>query len=207
MNRCRILSAACLGAALIFSSCGKKDDAAVELLPSPSSSAPKTLSKYWPLPEFTLTERSGKQVTLADFAGKVWVADFIYTSCPGPCPALTSRLSGVQKALGNDPRVRLVSITVDPDKDTPEVLKAYAEKFGAGESWLFLTGKKDALFSLSRDGFKLPVAEPTAEAALVHSTRLILVDKTGTVRGFYEGTDDAGLAELVNDIRKLVEEK
>ena len=145
---------------------------------------------------------------LADFAGKVWVADFFYTTCPGPCPMLSSRLSGVQKSLGNDPGVRLVSISVDPDKDTPEVLKTYAERFKAGEHWLFLTGQRDAIYSLAREQFKLPIAEaPAARRSSSHSTRLMLVDKTGAVRGFYEGADDAGVENLVRDIKRLLEEK
>jgi len=201
-------AAAFFGSALVLTGCGKKVDSPVEILSPPASSAPATLSKYWSLPDFSLTERSGQTVRLADFAGKVWVADFFYTTCPGPCPMLSSRLSGVQKSLGNEPGVRLVSISVDPDKDTPEVLKTYAEKFKAGERWLFLTGQRDAIYSLARDGFKLPIAEaPAAGGLITHSTRLMLVDKTGFLRGFYEGADEAGVENLVRDIKRLLEEK
>jgi len=202
------LAAAFFGSALVLAGCGKKDDSPIEMISPPPSSAPATLSKYWSLPDFSLTERSGQTVHLANFAGKVWVADFFYTTCPGPCPMLSSRLSGVQKSIGSDPGVRLVSISVDPDKDTPEVLKTYAERFKAGEHWLFLTGQREAIYSLAREGFKLPVAEAPAQGGLIaHSTRLILVDKTGTVRGFYEGADEAGVENLVRDIKRLLEEK
>jgi protein SCO1/2 len=198
------LSVVLLGAALFLGGCKKPE--AIEMLQQPAASA--DLQKYWTLPEFALTERSGQTVRLADFAGKVWVADFFYTTCPGPCPMLTSRFSDVQKALGTEPDVRLVSISVDPEKDTTEVLKAYAERFKAGEHWLFLTGKKDDISSLARDGFKLPLADATAEGApIIHTTRLILVDKTGTVRGFYEGATESGVQEVVRDIRRLLEEK
>jgi protein SCO1/2 len=198
------LSAVLLGAALFLGGCKKQE--AIEMLQQPAASA--VLQKYWTLPDFALTERSGQTIRLADFAGKVWVADFFYTTCPGPCPMLTSRFSEVQKALGTEPDVRLVSISVDPEKDTTEVLKAYAERFKAGEHWLFLTGKKDDIYSLARDGFKLPLADATAEGApIIHTTRLILVDKTGTVRGFYEGATESGVQEVVRDIRRLLDEK
>jgi protein SCO1/2 len=170
--------------------------------------APAVLPKHWTLPEFALTERSGQTIHLAGLAGKVWVADFFYTTCPGPCPMLTSRFSDVQKALGAEPEVRLVSISVDPEKDTTEVLKIYAERLKASGRWLFLTGKKDDIYALARDGFKLPLVEATAEGApITHTTRLILVDKTGTVRGFSEATTESGVQDVVRDIRRLLEEK
>ena len=170
--------------------------------------AREALQKYWTLPDFSLTERSGQAVGLSDLAGKVWVADFIYTTCPGPCPILTSRLGELQKALGGDSGVRMVSISTDPENDTPEVLKAYAERFKAGPQWMFLTGKKDAIYSLARDGFKLPIAAAGGDGqAIVHSTRLILVDKNGAVRGFYDGTGDIASQGLVSDVHRLLEEK
>jgi len=178
------------------------------MLQSPPAAVPDGLQKYWTLPEFTLTERSGQPVHSTDLAGKVWVADFFYTTCPGPCPALTSRFGEVQKALGNAPDVRLVSISVDPEKDTPEVLNVYAERFKAGPGWLFCTGDKIAIYRLAHDGFKLPIAEGTPEGGpITHTTRLILVDKSGTVRGFYEGTTEEGVHDLVRDIHRLLEEK
>ena len=169
---------------------------------------PAALPRHWSVPDFALTERTGQTVKLADFAGQVWVADFFYTTCPGPCPMMTSRLSEVQKQLGTDPRLRLVSISIDPEKDTPAVLKLYAEKFQATDRWLFLTGPKADIYSLARDGFKLPLAEPaTPGAQIIHSTRLILIDQTGTIRGFYEATGETGVRDLIRDIRKLLQAK
>jgi protein SCO1/2 len=193
-----------LVAVLSFEGCKKGDP--IEMLNPPPT--PQGLQKYWTLPDFSLTERSAQTVGLSDLAGKVWVADFIYTTCPGPCPILTSHLSELQKAVDGEPDVRLVSISTDPDNDTPEVLKAYAERFKAGPHWLFLTGKKDAIYSLASDGFKLPIAAATAGGqAIVHSTRLILVDKRGAVRGFYDGTGDFASQGLVSDIHRLLKEK
>lgn len=194
-----------VGASLLLGACQKKDAAFEMLAPTP---APAVLAKHWTLPDFALTERTGETLRLTDLTGKVWVADFFYTTCPGPCPMMSSRLSDVQKALGDETGVRLVSISVDPEKDTPDVLKQYAEKFKANERWYFLTGQKDAIYGLARDAFKLPVAEAPVEGGLItHSTRLVLVDKTGTVRGFYEGADEAGVKDLIRDIRRLLDEK
>jgi protein SCO1 len=202
----RPLLAVLLGASLLLGACQKKEDAAFEMMvPRPT---PAVLAKHWTLPDFALTERTGETLRLADLSGKVWVADFFYTTCPGPCPMMSSRLSDVQKALGDEPGARLVSISVDPEKDTPDVLKQYAERFKASERWYFLTGQKDAIYGLARDAFKLPVAEAPTEGGLItHSTRLVLVDKTGTVRGFYEGADENGVKDLIRDIRRLLDEK
>ena len=195
----------CCVLAMALGGCRKKDEAAFEMMQPPA--APATLQKYWSVPDFALTERGGATVKLADFAGKVWVADFFYTTCPGPCPMLSSRLSEVQKALGDAANLRLVSISTDPEKDTPDVLKLYAEKFGANDRWLFLTGDKAGIYSLARDGFKLPTAEPeTPGGQIIHSTRLILIDRAGAVRGFYEATGETGVRDLIRDIRRLLAE-
>ncbi len=201
----RLLILAAAFGALLFGGC-KKDGEAFEMMQPPA--APVTLQKYWGVPDFALTERSGQTVRLADFAGKVWVADFFYTTCPGPCPMLSSRLSEVQKELGGEPGLRLVSISTDPEKDTPEVLKLYAKKFEAKDRWLFLTGEKAGIYGLARDGFKLPIAEPENPGGqIIHSTRLILIDQAGSVRGFYEATGETGVRDLVRDIRKLLQKK
>ena len=201
----RFFGAAGMAVLTLFTGCGKQDfnKATVEVA-APAGPLPK----HFALPDFSLTERSGEALRRADLAGKVWVADFFYTTCPGPCPMLSSRLSAVQKALGDTPEARLVSISVDPEKDTPEVLKQYAEKFQASERWLFATGDKAAIYRLAREGFKLPVADAPPEGGMItHSTRLILVDRTGAVRGFYEGGSEASVGELVRDIRRLLAEE
>jgi len=202
MPRLILPSVLVLGLLAALAGCGKKNDA-FEMLTPPAT--PAALLKHWPVPDFTLTERTGQPVKLSDFTGKVWVADFFYTTCPGPCPMMSSRLSEVQKQLGTEPGLRLVSISIDPEKDTPAVLKLYAEKFQANDRWLFLTGPKADIYSLARDGFKLPIAEPeTPGGQIIHSTRLVLIDQTGTIRGFYEAVGETGTAELIRDIRKLL---
>ncbi len=187
-----------------------QDEPIVRIQPPPGEEARATtvLPKLWVLPEFSLTERSGKTLTLNDLKGKVWVADFFYTSCPGPCPMLSSRFSDVQKALGDTKGVRLVSISTDPEKDTTEILNEYAKRFGAGEDWYFVTGDKAEIYKLGNKGFKLSVTEdPTASEPITHSTRLALVDQNGVVRGFYDGTDAQKVPQLVRDIHALLQEK
>jgi len=100
---------------------------------------------------------------------------------------------------------RMVSFSTDPDNDTPPVLKAYAKRFGATERWTFLTGPRDAMYSLIQQGFMLPIMAPAGER-IVHSTRMMLVDKTGQVRGFYDGTTADADPQIIADIRRLLEE-
>jgi protein SCO1/2 len=166
------------------------------------------LARHWQVPDFCLTERSGGTVSLSGLKGKVWVADFFYTSCPGPCPMMTSRLSEIHKATRGRDGVVMVSISTDPSKDTPEVLKQYAEKFGADQRWLFLTGDKDAIFNLANKGFKLSVTEEggTEAEPVTHSTKLVLVDKNGTIRGFYEGTSKDDIQQIESAISRLEKE-
>src|SRR6266496_2921620 len=119
----------------------------------------RTVSSYGTVPEFTLMNQDGKNFGSADLRGKIWIADFIYTTCPGPCPMISSRMSELQKPLEKTD-VHLVSFTVDPAKDTPPVLRGYAEKLQAGTGrWDFLTGPQSTIYNLSRDGFKLAVGE------------------------------------------------
>jgi protein SCO1/2 len=92
------------------------------------------LRRYTTVPPFNLTERSGKTITNKDLMGKIWVADFIFTTCPGPCPLITASMAKLQDAVAHDPQVQLVTFTVDPQNDTPAVLAAYADKFGAGRT-------------------------------------------------------------------------
>lgn len=113
------------------------------------------------LPAFTLIERSGRKVTLADLHGKVWIADFIWTRCPDACPLLSAVMAQLQAEFRDEPDLRLVSISVDPEFDTPVVLTSYAAKFHADrDRWLFLTGEKETIYHLVREGFKLLVLDP-----------------------------------------------
>lgn len=167
-----------------------------------------SLQRYWQLPDFALIERSGKTMGTADLRGRVWVADFFYSACPGPCPMLSSQLSDIYKSTRAMAGVTLVSISTDPLKDTPEVLTAYAKRFGAAENWWFLTGDKAAIYELANKGFKIGVSEEPAalKESITHSTKLVLVDKNGMIRGFYNGLEAAEGKRLVVDIETLKKE-
>ena len=119
------------------------------------------LQVLWPVPDFSLTERSGRRVALADLRGTVWIANFIYTHCTDTCPLQSAAMARLQADLSSEPDVRLVSITVDPDQDTPDVLAEYATRFGADrDRWLFLTGEKKIIYALAQGGFRLGAVDP-----------------------------------------------
>src|SRR5262245_22762850 len=159
--------------------------------------------------DFSLTERSGRAVSRADLEGKVWVAAFFFTRCKGHCLQLSATMARLQRDLADQPDVRLVSFSVDPEADTPEVLREYAERFGADpERWLFLTGKEDEIHNLIRESFHLPVQQNQGDARtpgneLLHSPRLAVVDQRGNIRGYFDGrqVDDSG--QRVNEVPKL----
>lgn len=160
------------------------------------------------LPPFSLTERSGKTVGADDLRGRVWIAGFIFTRCPDICPVLTQRMATLQAPLaeGADP-VQLVAFSVDPGHDTSDVLRAYAERYGAGPHWWFLTGSRDAIFTVLRDGFRVAVADDgPPNAPITHSDRFVLVDRTLRIRGYYHGLDPDDLARLQSDARRLRDE-
>ncbi len=174
----------------------------------------RRIPDYGAVPSFSLTERSGRTVTLGDLKGDVWIGDFIYTTCPGPCPLMTSRMEQLQHELHGQSKVRLVSVSVDPKTDTPAVLSRYATSFGADPNqWLFLTGSRAAIRSLARDGLHLTLeVDPNAKTAsgqqpIVHSTRFVLVDGRGHLRGYYDSTDNDSMRQLVQDVNRLLGEK
>lgn len=162
-----------------------------------------TLPVISTLPAFSLTSDKGTTVDLESLAGKVWVTDFIFTSCAGPCPQMTRSMAKVAEQFSLYPEVQFVSVSVDPTTDTPEVLAAYGEKFGANpERWHFLTGSETAIQQLAVDGFMVG----SVDDPVIHSTKFCLVDKQGRIRGYYTGTDDGELAELVSAIHQLMKE-
>jgi protein SCO1/2 len=156
------------------------------------------------IPQFTLVERSGRPFGLDDLKEKVWVADFFFSTCPGPCPRMNARMAELQQALSGERDVRLVSITVDPDTDSPAVLADYAKRFHASDGrWYFLTGAKSVIHYLAKDGFMVGGAED----AMLHTTRFMLVDRQGRLRGYYDSSEDEGLKKLLTDIQQLLSDK
>jgi protein SCO1/2 len=160
------------------------------------------------VPEFQLTSHQGNPIRRSDLNGAVWVADFFFTSCAGPCPKMTEQMQRAQKAFAQEPDVKLVSFTVDPETDTAEILAEYAKGWDAiAGKWFFVTGEKKALYALARRGFKV-TAQPGDGGPhdFIHSTRFILVDRKGNIRGYYDGTEKASVNRLMKHIRLLMSE-
>ena len=165
-----------------------------------------TLPKNGIVPPFQLIDQNGAPFGSQQLLGKIWIADFVYSTCPGPCPMISSRMSETQKPL-RDTDVKLVSFTVDPAHDTPAVLREYAARLHAQSGrWHFLTGEKDTIYRLAHDGFKLATAEGGA-AGPIHSTRMILVDRGGVIRGYYDATEADAVTRLLADMAHLRREQ
>ena len=153
-------------------------------------------------PKFQLTDQDGKPFDSERLKGQVWVAALIFTNCPGVCPSMTQKMKALQDAVPAK-TVQLVSFTVDPERDTPEVLKQYARRFKADESrWHFLTGAKDTMFATFKD-LKLSATPAQDGRAIDHAEQFLLVDGQGRVRGVYHSKDDDKLKQLAHDAAEL----
>ncbi len=179
----------------------------------------KPLPAYGQVADFSLTNQAGHVVTLADLRGKVWVADIIFTRCAGPCLKMSRQMKGLQDSLPPSSNARLVSLTTDPEFDTPAILKAYGQRFGVNPSrWFFLTGSKAQISALAVDSLKLSAVEtrPQERASptdlFVHSTVFVVVDTRGQLRGVFEtggeGVDPQRVkTQLQAAIRRLERER
>lgn len=162
------------------------------------------LPVYGEVPRFDLVAQDGRAFDRALLDGRIWVADFIFTTCAGPCPLMSRKMRELQDALSQQPDVRLVSFTIDPKRDTPEVLAEYGRRYKADPArWFFLTGDEAVLHSLGRDAFKLHNVDGT----LVHSTRFVLLDGRGRIRGYYGTEGEDPVPRVLADIRRLRGEK
>ena len=201
--------------------------AAALLLPSPFKPRVRPIEEppatfTLPVPDFAFTERSGKPIARADLLGKVWVASFVFTRCTGPCPSVSATMAKLQADLdlARNDDVRLVTFTVDPGRDGPKELRAYADNFRAHpDRWLFVTGPEADLRKLINGGFKLlavpsTLPNPVEGQEVDHSSMLAVVDRDGNVRGVFDGyrgpNDEGGvrydagqarLRELVAELR------
>lgn len=181
----------------------------------------KTLSKpdletVGTVPAFSFTNQNGKTITNKDYEGKVYVVEFFFTTCPDICPIMTENMKKIQdKFLGN-PNLAIASFTIDPNHDTPEVLKEYARDKGITKlQWHLLTGDKEEIFKLANEGFNLYVGDtPEVEGGFEHSGFFALIDKEGNIRSrkdendnpivYYDGLEDKGIQMLIEDIKQLI---
>jgi cytochrome oxidase Cu insertion factor (SCO1/SenC/PrrC family) len=162
------------------------------------------------VPDFSLTEANGTTIHRGDLLGKVWIASFLFTRCAEACPLLMRHEVRLLPELPPRDDLRLVSFSVDPDWDTPRVLTEYAHTFGTDRNrWFFLTGDKKQIYHLSIDGFRLSAmqADPAKEMPILHSAKLVLVDRHGAIRGYYDSTDDVEMHKLVRDAQRVLAER
>jgi len=153
------------------------------------------LPKYARVPAFSMTDQNGHAFQSSQLAGKVWIADFIYTTCPAECPMMTARMKKL--SLQTAPGIQIVSFSVDPDHDTPAALKAFAGHYGA--QWTFLTGTPDSVHLLAYTTFHVGDVLGKIE----HSTKFALVDQQGYIRGYYSSLDEEGIPALLHDAQAL----
>ena len=163
------------------------------------------ISKYHSIADFSFTNQNGKTITQKDYEGKIYVADFFFTTCGSICPKMTTNLVEVQKAIINNPKVMLLSHTVFPETDSVSVLKKYAIKNGVIDSkWNLVTGDKKQIYSLARKSYlAVKLGKPEELYDMVHTENFVLVDSKRRVRGFYDGTKKEDIARLIEDITFL----
>jgi protein SCO1 len=177
---------------------------------------------YWPVPQFSLLDQDSIPFRSDQLEGNVWLLSFVYTHCPDVCPLVTQRMATLRDSLQRNRRlgdVKLLSISVDPLRDSPSVLRTYAERYRAHKpDWVFLTGRVDTVIPLVTNGFRLTALHPAHhseyEAAhqhdrtggdyvVTHTDRIVLIDREGQVRGTYESSDPDALARLWKDLRAI----
>ncbi len=202
---------------------GSLEDAGLVLVPASGASQDEGLGDYGETPSWTLTDHMGRQVSSEQFRGKVVLASFVYTNCGDICPTISARMQALQGRLREEGllggEVQMLSFTVDPQNDTPEVLRAYAERHEADpEAWRFLTGSEAKTEQLLVKGFrfgrqKVSLKQPTPHAHadgtshyhkydVMHSKRVALIDRQGRMRALYDGTE-LDIDRVVRDVRDL----
>ena len=165
-------------------------------------------SKYHTIADFSFINQNGKTITQKDYEGKIYVADFFFTTCGSICPKMTTNLSDIQKAFANNPKVKLLSHTVFPETDSVPVLKAYAKKHNVNDNkWNLVTGDKKEIYTMARKSYlAVKLGKPSELYDMVHTENFVLVDTKRRVRGFYDGTNKDDMKRLIEDITFLANE-
>ena len=159
--------------------------------------------------DFSFTNQNGETITQKDYEGKIYVADFFFTTCGSICPKMTTNLVEIQKAFLQNPKVMLLSHSVLPDIDDVPILKAYAEKNGVIDSkWNLVTGDKKAIYTMARKSYlAVKQGKPNELYDMVHTENFVLIDAKRRVRGFYDGTKKEEMTRLIEDINWLLEDE
>ena len=166
------------------------------------------ISKYHTISDFSFTNQNGKIITQKDYDGKIYVADFFFTTCGSICPKMTMNLAVIQKEIINNPKVMLLSHTVFPETDSVAVLKKYAIKNGVLDNkWNLVTGDKKQIYTMARKSYlAVKLGKPNELYDMVHTENFVLVDSKRRVRGFYDGTKKEDIQRLIEDINFLCSE-
>ncbi|HRE50735.1 MAG TPA: SCO family protein [Flavitalea sp.] len=159
--------------------------------------------------DFSLVNQDGRPITITDWDNKIVIADFFFTRCPSVCPKMTRSMKETQESFNGDPNLLLASFSVDPDRDSLEVLQRYSKKYKLDNSnWDLITGDKKTIYKLARNSFMLVAADGDGGPEdFIHSEKLVLIDKEKRIRGYYNGTDEKEITQLIRDIKKLKDEK
>ncbi|WP_037300868.1 SCO family protein [Runella limosa] len=163
---------------------------------------------YHTIPDFKFVNQEGDTVSAQNFNDKIYVADFFFTTCPTICPVMKKQMKKVYEKFKGENEVAILSHTIDPDHDTPAVLKEYAKDLGvSGTQWMFVTGNREKIYEIGEKQYLVVAgADSTAPGGYIHSGAFVLVDKQKRVRGMYNGTDEAGTQRLIADIERLRKE-
>ena len=165
------------------------------------------LPQLFPVPDTQLVDETGRSVNLSAMKGSVTVYDFIFTSCTGICPIMTNNMRALTPKIAKDAPVRFVSISIDPARDTPAVLNAYAQKHRNDPRWTFLTGDRQSVIDLSVKGFKLAAGDPMPGGEpLLHSSKFAVADKQGVIRAYYDAGDGKVPEQVAATVEQLLDE-
>ncbi|WP_309640036.1 SCO family protein [Flavobacterium sp.] len=167
------------------------------------------IQKYHTISDFSFTNQNGKTITQKDYEGKIYVADFFFTTCGSICPIMTTNMVDVQKAFLHNPKVMLLSHTVFPETDSVPVLKKYAIEKGVDDrKWNLVTGDKKAIYTMARKSYlAVKLGKPSELYDMVHTENFVLIDTKRRVRGFYDGTKKEEIQRLIDDINWLCNEE
>ncbi len=207
------ITALLVGLSVFVSSCGSGDDklpvlGQKETVTRIVDGKSVTDSVAHQIPDFAFVDQYADTVTAKTLAGKIYVADFFFTSCPTICPKMKVQLKRVFEKYKGNPEVMLLSHSIDPRHDTVPVLKEFASNLGiTGQQWLFVTGDRDKIYDIGQNSYMVTAQEDSSvPGGVVHSGAFILVDKDRHIRGIYDGTTEAGVDKLMKDMDRLLAE-
>ena len=197
--------------AVFFISCQKKKLPLIgepEVVKKMVDGKEKEETVYPVIPEFSFQNQNGDTVTNKTFDGKIYVADFFFTTCPTICPVMKKNMLKVYAAYKDSPDVRILSHSIDPGHDSVAVLHQYAKDMGvSGTMWQFVTGDREKIYEMGEKHYLVSAkADPNEPGGFIHSGHFILIDKDKHIRGMYDGTTDQGTKQLLEDIKVLLEE-